>query len=348
MQAAFLEPRARVKLDDYIVDVAWSPDSSALAAIGGEGRVALAQFAGESLTARTLGEHMMGALALSWQPRSATARGDRFATSGQDGALVLWNAADGTELKRWRPAMAATEHVAFAPDGARLASAAGRVVTLWSADGDKLHDLPAAPSTVAALAWDKPGRDLAAAVNGGLVVHRFDAGQPTRRLLKWEGAALTVAFSPTGKAVASGMQDGSVHFWYLANSRDSQMRGYPGRVTQAIWSHNGRWLATGAGESIVIWDFGGKGPEGSKPLQLRGHTDRVEAMAFQPAGPYLVSGGRDWRVSLWLPGKATQALDAHLADAEVSAIRWAPDNRHVAVGEREGMLTVYELVQAAR
>lgn len=348
MQAAFLEPRARVKLDDYIVDVAWSPDSNALAAIGGEGRVALAQFAGESLTARTLGEHMMGALALSWQPRSATARGDRFATSGQDGALVLWNAADGTELKRWRPAMAATGHVAFAPDGARLASSAGRVVTLWNADGDKLHELPAAPSTVAALAWDKPGRDLAAAVNGGLVVHRFDAGQPTRRLLKWEGAALTVAFSPNGKAVASGMQDGSVHFWYLASSRDSQMRGYPGRVTQVVWSHNGRWLATGAGESIVIWDFGGKGPEGSKPLQLRGHTDRVEALAFQPAGPYLVSGGRDWRVSLWLPGKATQALDAHLADAEVSAIRWAPDNRHVAVGEREGMLTIYELVQAVR
>lgn len=348
MQSAFLEPRARLQLDDYLVDLAWSPDSTAVAAIGGEGRVALAQFADGSLAARTLGEHAMGALALSWQPRGAGGSGDRFATSGQDGAVLLWNAVDGSLLQRLRPAMAATEHVAFAPDGGRFATAAGRGITIWAADGSKLHELPAAPSTVAALAWDKPGRDLAAAVNGGLVIHRLDGPQPTRRLLKWEGAALTVAFSPNGKAIASGMQDGSVHFWYLATSRDSQMRGYPGRVTQVIWSHNGRWLATGAGETIVIWDFGGKGPEGSKPLQLRGHTDRVETLAFQPAGPYLVSGGRDWRVSLWLPGKATQALDAHLADAEVSAIRWAPDNRHVAVGESKGMLTIYELVQAAR
>lgn len=348
MQAALLEPRARVKLDDYIVDVAWSSDSRALAAIGGEGRVALAQFTGESLTARTLGEHAMGALAVSWQPRSASAPGDRFATSGQDGALVLWSAADGSELRRWRPAIAATEHVAFRPDGTSLASATGRTVTLWSATGEKLHELPAAPATVAALAWDKPGRDLAAAVNGGLVMHRFEGPQPTRRLLKWDGAALTVAFSPNGRAVAAGMQDGSVHFWYLATGRDSQMRGYPGRVTQVVWSHNGRYLATAAADTVVVWDFGGKGPEGTRPLQLRGHTDRIETMAFQPAGPYLLTGGRDWRVSLWLPGKATAALDAHLAGAAISAIRWAPDNRHVAVGECEGRLTIYELVAVGR
>lgn len=348
MQQAFLEPRARFKLDDYVVDVAWSPDSSALALIGGEGRIARADFDGHALAARTVGEHMMGGLAVAWQPRSAKSAGDRFVTCGQDGALIFWNGADGQALKRLRPGVAATEHLAFAPDGQRLASAAGRLVTLWSADGDKLHELPPHAGSVAALAWDKPGRDLAAAVNGGLVMHRLDGPQPTRRLFKWDGAALTVAFSPNGKAVASGMQDGSVHFWYLATGRDSQMRGYPGRVTQVVWNHQGRYLATGAGEAVVIWDFGGKGPEGTRPLQLRGHTDRIEALAFQPAGPYLVSGGRDWRVSLWLPGKATQPLDAHLADSEVSVIRWAPDNRHVAVGEQQGTLTVYELVQAAR
>ena len=240
MQQAFLEPRGRIRLDDYVVDIAWAPDSAALALIGGEGRIARASFDGTTLAAQSVGEHMMGGLAVAWQPRSAKSAGDRFATSGQDGALVLWSGADGRELKRLRPGMAATEHLAFAPDGQRLASSAGRIVTLWSADGDKLHELPPHAGTVAALAWDKPGRDLAAAVNGGLVMHRFDGAQPTRRLFKWDGAALTVAFSPNGKAVASGMQDGSVHFWYLATSRDSQMRGYPGRVTQVVWNHQGQ------------------------------------------------------------------------------------------------------------
>lgn len=344
---AFLEPRAQASLDDYVLDLAWSPDSTAIAIAGGEGRVALAAFTGDALSLRTVGEHAMGTLAVAWQPRGARGGGDRFATSGQDAALVLWSTT-GEPIKRLRPAVAATEHLAFHPDGTRLASAAGRLVTLWSAAGEKLLELPAHAATVAAMTWDRPGRDLGVALKGGLVLHRFDAAQPTRRLLKWDGAALSVAFSPNCKAVACGMQDGSVHFWYLATGRDSQMRGYPGRVAQTVWSHNGRYLATAAADTAVIWDFGGKGPEGTCPLQLRGHTDRIEAMAFQPAGPYLVTGGRDWRVSLWLPGKATQALDVHLADAEISTIRWAPDNRHVAVGERRGTLTIYELVQATR
>lgn len=344
---AFLEPRAQAKLDDYVVDVAWSPDSTAIAVAGGEGRVALASFTGDALSLRTVGEHPMGTLAVCWQPRSAQGGGDRFATSGQDGALALWSAAGGS-IRRLRPAVAATEHLAFHPDGTRLASAAGRVVTIWSEAGDKLVELPPHDATVAAIAWDRPGRDLGVALKGGLMLHRFDAAQPTRRPLKWEGAALSVAFSPNGKAVACGMQDGSVHFWYLATGRDSQMRGYPGRVSQTIWSHDGRYLATAAADAVVVWDFGGRGPEGTRPLQLRSHTDRIEAMAFQPAGPYLVTGGRDWRVSLWRPGKTTQSLDAHLSDAEVSTIRWAPDNRHVAVGERQGTLTVYELVQTLR
>ncbi len=343
---AYLEPRARAQLDDYVVDVAWSPDSTAIAVAGGEGQVALGAFSGAALTLRHIGAHAIGTLAVVWQPRSAHAGGDRFATSGQDGAVVIWSCA-GEPIGRLRPGVTATEHLAFHPDGTRLASAAGRVVTIWAADGGKVLELPAHDATVTAVAWDRPGRELGVALKGGLLLHRFNTAPPIRRPLKWDGVALSVAFSPNGKAVACGMQDGSVHFWYLATGRDSQMGGYPGRVTQTHWSHNGRYLATAAADTAVIWDFGGKGPEGTQPLQLRGHSDRIEAMAFQPAGPYLVTGGRDRRVSLWLPGKALHALDAHLTDTEVSTIRWAPDNRHVAVGERQGMLTIYELVAAA-
>jgi WD40 repeat protein len=80
-------------------------------------------------------------------------------------------------------------------------------------------------------------------------------------------------------------------------------------------------------------------------LQLRGHTDRIECVAFQPNGNHLVTGGRDWRVSLWLPGKSPVALDAQLTDAEPTCVRWSPDGRFIAVGERGGKLSVFELVR---
>ncbi len=139
------------------------------------------------------------------------------------------------------------------------------------------------------------------------------------------------------------MQDGSVHFWILATGKDSQMRGYASKVTLTQWSSNSRYLATAAGTEVVVWDFGGKGPEGSAPLELTGHTERVTHLAWQAEGPYLVSAGRDWRLTLWHPGKEKQALDAHLTSGEVTAVRWSPDGKRVAVGEAKGRLTIYEL-----
>jgi WD40 repeat protein len=338
MGYAILEPRASCTLDDYVAHIGWPATQHSLAVAGGEGKVFSVNFTGEALEPRELGEHMLGTLALAANPRRA-----EFATSGQDG-IVVWDAANGSALKRWRPAPLATEQLAYAPNGERLASAAGKVVSLWSATGELVHAFAPAASTVAALAFDKSGRELGAALNGEMAIHRIDKDSYRTRRFLWDGACLTVSFSPNGKVLASGLADGSVHFWYLSSAKDSQMRGYGSRVLLTGFSSNSRHLATSAGPEIVVWDFGGKGPEGSRPAQLLGHTERVECFDWQPNGNYLVSGGRDWRISLWCPSKATQAVDAHLADAEVTALKWSPDSRFVAVGEKKGKLTVYELV----
>jgi len=335
---AILEPRGEIKLDDYVVDITWSPDSLHLAVAGGEGKVFLGKRGESSLEAREIGQHGMGALAVAWQPGGST-----FASSGQDSRITLFDA-EGALVAQQRPSMSWTTALAWSPDGKRLATATGKQISLWSSSLALEHAFAPLASTVSALAWDKPGRDLAAAMNGGLVVHRVEPRFQLRHY-KWAAPCLTAAFSPSSRFLATGTQDGTVHFWHLSTGRDSQMRGYPGRVDFMSWSGDSRYLATAADEQIVLWDFGGKGPEGSRPVQLRGHTDRIECLAFEPGGNYLVTGGRDWRLSLWLPGKATAALDAQLTEAEPTCLRWSADGRFVAAGERNGRLSIYELVR---
>jgi len=336
---AFLEPRWSVDYEHYVVDVSWASDGRGLAVAGGEGRVAYVENPHQQPVMHDLGEHVMGALAVAWQPG-----GGVIASSGQDGALVFWDAASAAEKQRARPGTAWTGHLAWSPDGKLLAAATGKALGLWNAAGERVQELPAAESTIAAIAWDKPGRDLAAAMNGGITIHKVAQKPQTSRRYPWAAAALTASFSPNGKVLASGMQDGSVHFWYLASGKDSQMRGYGSKVQLTAWSANSRHLATSAGPEVIVWDFGGKGPEGSRPQQLNGHTDRVEALAFHPAQGWLATGGRDWRLSLWLPGKSEIAIDAHLTDSEVTTLRWSPDGKLLAVGGRKGRLAVYELV----
>jgi WD40 repeat protein len=275
---------------------------------------------------------------VAWQPG-----GSLFASTGQDSAVVLWDASSGSVAARIRPGTAWTEQIAFSPDGKWLATSTGKVLALWDAAGQKVHAFEPLPGTISAIAWDKPGRDLAAASTGAVTVYRMEPPQFPARKYPYAAACLTAAFSPNGKVLASGMQDGTVHFWWLTTGKDSQMRGYPSKVSLTEWSANGRYLATAAGPEVIVWDFGGKGPEGSAPLELSGHTDRVTHLAFQPGGPWLISAGRDWRLTLWQPGKEKQAVDAHLTGGEITAVRWSPDGRRVAVGEAKGRLSIYEL-----
>jgi WD40 repeat protein len=333
-----LEPRATAAFDDYVVDLAWSPAGDAVAVAGGEGKVALARAADGGLSLEVIGEHMLGTLAVAWQPR-----GNVFATSGQDSAVALWDA-NGKPVKRWKPAPTATQALVFSPSGEMLASAAGKSVTLWTPAGDKLHAFAPAASTAVALGFDRPGSDLGVALNGEISVHRIEKSRYETRRYKWPAACLTVNFAGNGRFLASGMADGSLHFWNRSTGKDSQMRGYEGKVELVAWSDNSRYLASCTGNEVVLWDFSGRGPEGTRPIVLKGHTERVDAFAWQPGGEHFVTGGRDWRVNLWRPGKTTQPLDVQVADGEVSALRWSPDGKRLAVGEKKGRVTFYELV----
>jgi WD40 repeat protein len=345
LTAAFLAPGANLRIDDYPIACAWSDDSATVAVAGGEGGVYVVRAAGTSAMAATVvstpqkfGEHGLGACAISWRPQA-----QEFSSAGQDGTIATWNADTGSSVWRSKPSRQWIDHLAWAPNGAALASASGRQLGLWQSDGCALPSLEPLAASANALAWSSDRRDLAAATHGGIALLRFEGERRSLRRLEWSETCLNLAFSPNGKVLASGTQEGSVHFWYLMNTRDSQMRGYGAKVDCVGWSSNSRYLATNAGSEIVIWDFSGRGPEGSKPIQLRGHTDRVLALAYQSNGPFLASAGKDWRLSLWLPGKATLALDAHLADSEPSLLSWAPDGRRLLLGQARGELQLFYL-----
>ena len=333
------EQRATASVDDYIVDCAWSSDGKSFAIAGGEGKVALARAEGDALTVEAIGEHLLGTLSIAWQPH-----GNIFATSGQDATVALWDGASGKELKRWKPGITPTQALSFAPGGEILAAAAGKNVTLWSALGEKIHAFAPAATSAVALAFDRPGTDLGVALNGELAVHRIEKSRYETRRYKWPAACLTVNFSGNGRFLASGMADGSLHFWNRSTGKDSQMRGYDGKLELVGWSDNSRYLASSAGNEVVLWDFSGKGPEGTRPIVLNGHTERVDSFAWQPGGDHLVSAGRDWRLTLWRPAKAKQPVDVQMLDSDVSVVRWSPDGKRLVAGEKQGRVTVFELV----
>jgi WD40 repeat protein len=338
--AAALVPGPVVLIDDFPTSLAWSPDGSALVVGGGEGNLIRLDAASGAMS--QLGTHAPGVLAVDWQPGPARAGGSLI-TAGQDGTVRLWNM-QGGEGRVVHKALHWPTALRFRSDGQRFAFISGRDVLVFDAEGTQQLVLTGHGRPLSQLSWR--GRDeLVAAGNGALFVDRTDAGGKVTEFLL-EGTPMTLAVSPDLKVAASGLSDGTINFRYLNSQKRSRMSGYEGKVHLTAWSANSRLLSTSStgATAIVVWDFSGRGPEGTEPLQLDAHEERIESLAWQGVGPYLISTGRDWRVVLWRPGsKIRAALDIQLLDGPAGMACWSPDGKRLAVAQPSGKLRVFSL-----
>jgi WD40 repeat protein len=168
------------------------------------------------------------------------------------------------------------------------------------------------------------------------------------RTFAWQGSSLVARWSPSGRYIATGEQDSTVHFWIVKTGQDLQMSGYPRKVRELTWDAKGRLLATGGGDAVTVWDCSGRGPAGSKPVTLPGHEREVTAIEFQRHGEWLASGGADGRLVLWSPTRPRKLVGATLLEQPVSQLAWSPDDRDLVVGGGGGMVALITIPQSLR
>lgn len=342
--AATLAPGAAARLDDFPVDAAWTADGRLLVG-GGEGELAVIDAATGAV--HSIGRHDPGVL-------NVAVLADHSAiTTGQDGSVRRFAPGDGSEGhgtvvhrgKGW-PQSLAVNH-----DGRAFAFAQGRSIHVHDAAGASLRVFEEIGRGASLLSWRGRMNELAAAGQTSVWLCEVDGGQVTE--LDLEGGPVTLSYSGDGRILIAGLQDGVVWFRYIASQKKSRMSGYDGKLTHTAWSANGRYLASAASgaSTVVLWDFSGKGPEGSTPLQLGTHSDRIEALAFQPGGKLLATAGRDRKLALWRPGPhyrpqkdapLAQAMDVHLLDAVPSLLRWSPDGQRLATALADGSVRFFE------
>lgn len=329
-----LQRRWKADVGDHVIALAWAPTGKLLAAASVSGPVTLFDPATGQVT-QALAGHGFGTTALSWRHD-----GGLLASAGQDSTVRLWNPATGVEAATVAGGAAWVEHVCFHPTRDCFASAAGRRLRLWSSAGEMIRDFPDQPATIADITWRPGSGELTSAAYGGVTLWSIESGEVVHHLA-WTGSILTLAWGPSGRHLAHGNQDGTVHYWTLPAAADLQMAGYPMKVRQLAWDPTGRYLATGGGDAVTVWDCAGRGPEGSTPLTFEEHAGPVAALAYQRAGPLLASGGQDGRVFLLQPGKFKKSLARSDVDAAVSHLAWSPDGRALAAGTEAGGVVVY-------
>jgi len=282
--------------------------------------------------------HETGLLALAIHPEKS-----QFATAGQDGRVLIWDAEDGQVRQELELGSGWVEHVAWSPDGRYLAASISRRVHVFDADGQQAWSSDQHPSTVSAVVW-AGSQELATACYGRVSFFSASTGKLIQKL-EWQGSLVSMVLSPDGNVVACGSQDNSVHFWRRSSGQDSQMSGYPGKPTALSFDGTGTLLATGGGETVTVWSFRGDGPEGTSPGVLDFHLQPITQLSFAQAGRRLASGGRDGAVVVWAleadgQGKVTGGA---LLGNVVAGLAWRPDERALAALDASGRVTVWRV-----
>jgi WD40 repeat protein len=323
-------------LPDHVIGVSWSHDGKLVAAAAVSGPIVVFD-SNTGAKKFELAGHGFGTTAIAFQPNSHV-----LASAGQDGKLRLWDMSSGKETAKLEGGAAWVEKLAWSSNGEYLASGAGKKLRLWKPGGEMVREYPSQASTISDIVWRNNSLDLTTACYGQVNVWSPESETP-KRVLEHKGSILVVAWSPDGKHVAAGCQDATVHLWIYKSGEDLEMSGYPVKVRELAWDHTSRYLATGGGPIVMIWDFSGKGPAGSEPIQLIAHAEdkSIALLTYQSAGPYLLSGGTDGTLALWHPGKVKRPLAKSNLDGVVTAANWSPSDLRIVAASEQGTVTVF-------
>lgn len=302
------EPKVLSGHKDYVMAVAYSPDSRYLASASFDG-TAIIWEAGSGRRLRSLAGHSDSLSAVAFGPD-----GDVLATGSFDGTAKLWEASTGDELMTLSGHTDWVMGLAFHPDSAWLATASfDGTAKLWDLrTGREIRTFEGHRGGVNAVAISPDGKLLATASEDRTVkLWDIFTGEELKTIAGHKDAVRAVAFGPEGKYLATGSNDRTAAIWELTTRREiARLAGHKGWIYGLAFSAEGRYLATCSGDrSVRLWEVEG----GRLVRTYSGHSEGVNGLAFSPDGWSLASASDDATVRIWpIPYQPIRRLPPNL------------------------------------
>ncbi len=291
--------------------------------------------------------------------------GRQFASGDLGGELIVRNVENGEELFRTKHGQY-VHAVAYSPDGKHLATGSSdHKVRIVSAETGELEQTLAGHTDgVVSVDFSPDGKQLlSGSFDQTAILWDVATAAPLQTLKGHSWWVWKARFSPDASRIVTASQDGKAIVWEKAGNTEqgagsqtsqplytklTEFIGHDGPVYAANFSHDGKLVATGGYDKLVmIWNPDQVQPvdlakllEGEprpKPnyLRLMGHDGPVRSVAFSTNDELVASGSDDHAIRLWTvaTGKISQVLRDH--SGSVHSVAFSPDGKFVLSGGQE-------------
>ncbi len=245
----------------------------------------------------------------------------------QKGRAVPPSAAVSLE-RRWRHGL--DGHIIslrWSPDGARLAAAvADGPITILSAAGERLHELPGHTLGTTALDWHPDGRLLASAGQDGHV-RRWDAttGAEVQALRHTTSWVERLAYHPSGRylAAAAGKE---LRVWDGLGTLVCAHTDHASTIADIAWKPGAAQIAAVAYGGTTLWAL-----DQPEPLRRYAWKGSSLVLAWSPDAAMFATGDQDQTVHFWYADSGKD-LQMWGYETKMRELAWAPSSRYLASG----------------
>jgi len=326
--------------------VAWRADGSSLATVSADAILRI-----WNSTSGGIERELVGHRDVVWSVACLPV--DRFVTSSADTTARIWGSGADNEpiMQCGDEAGLGVRGVACSPDGRLVATATAQgQVTLWNrATCGMEQTMPAVRGRVNAVEFSPSGDLVIAACGDGVVrIYAVADAKEVYQIETHAGPVFAATFSPDGQRVAiagagstdAGTEPGSLQIHTVwPESKQMLNLPHPGRVHCAVWSRDGRRLASACADGLLReWDAA----TGELLGAFQGHRDDVNWVASSRDGSRVATASSDGTVRLWSPLDGWSNIELNGPVGQVWEVAFSPDGTRIAAGGADGGLHVWQ------
>jgi eukaryotic-like serine/threonine-protein kinase len=288
--------------EDWISEVAWSPNGQQIASASYDGSVQV----WNAFTVKQIATYQQKRSKIFGRPRiNAVAwspNGREFAAASDNKIVEIWDVVNRKTRFTHHGYADSVRSVAWAPDGRKLASAGGSKTHVWNAGPGKTFTTQSTlKDVIQDVAWSPNSKYLATG-SWLQIVRIFEISTQMEFLLKTPysnhtGVIKAVAWAPDGIRIASAGDDKTIQIWNaLTGNHLLTYTAHDTPIKAITWSPDGKNIASaGHDGTIQIWDT----LAGNHIFTFQKHSGSIYTVAWSPDGEYIASGGADNIIHIW-------------------------------------------------